>query len=628
MANFTRPDVYIEEILTPDRSPQGVTTSVAAFVGATERGPANKAIFIDSHDAFVRVFGNALAKESLYYTVRSFFLNGGTACYVVRLVSSAAISGGALPANTAVQADGTEFLKFSAGYRGLPSYGLAGKRQIVEIKASTRFTSQAGGAGDILADGAIGDTSIKVSSNAGLVAGDFIRITDHATSAVSFHTVAGVESRFNTATGQTEYFVDFEEALTANIDAGVNSAIFLMSYDVVVKDLSGNELERFESLSVNPESDTYIETVINDDQVGSRFITVEDLNATLTNGVGRVIDGGFLDNNRTLSTNGEDELSGFVLGDDLVGDEATKTGIFALSGKDSANLLIVPPSLDKTNGIFPTTAIPNVHGAMLDYCATRLDMFAILDTPADLTAASSGQGSVGAYRSSTLGADSFFGALYFPHLKMFKDNKRTSKVTVPPSGAIAGLYARVDAIGAPNGGVASSPAGYGDLGALRGVIDLAAEVSEGEHGNLNTIGVNCIRRIEGGQNALPSTLVLGARTLSSANDFRYINTRRVMLFIEKQVKALGKPYLFRNNGPRLWNEMTIRISNFLSSVYAEGSLAGGSESEAFFVKIDSTTNTAENIQRGILVGEIGVALLRPAEFVVFRFSQTQVGGQE
>lgn len=625
MANYTRPDVYIEEILTPDRSPQGVTTSVAAFVGATERGPANKAIFIDSHDAFVRVFGNALAKESLYYTVRSFFLNGGTACYVVRLVSSSAISSGALPANTVVQADGTDFLKFSAGYRGLPSYGLAGKRQLVEIKASTRFTSQAGVAGDLAANGAATETSIQVTSNAGLVAGDFIQITAQG-GAVTFHTVAGVRSELSG--GQLEFFIDLEEALTGGVASGADSAIFLMSYDVVVKDIGGNELERFESLSVNPESDTYIETVINDDQVGSRYITVEDLNATLTNGISRVIDGGFLNNNRELSSNGEDELSGFVLGDDLVGDEGTKTGLHALSGKDSANLLIVPPSLDKTNGIFPSTAIPNVHGAMLDYCGTRLDMFAILDTPADLTGASTGAGSVGAYRSSTLGIDSYWGALYFPHLKMYKDNKRTSKVTVPPSGAVAGLYARVDAIGAPNGGVASSPAGYGDLGALRGVIDLAAEVSEGEHGNLNTIGVNCIRRIEGGQNALPSTLVLGARTLSSASDFRYINARRVMTMIEKEVKALGKPYLFRNNGPRLWDEMTISISNFLSRVYAEGSLAGGSEREAFFVKIDSTTNTAENIQRGILVGEIGVALLRPAEFVVFRFSQTQVGGQE
>lgn len=621
MANYTRPDVYIEEILTPDQSPQGVTTSVAAFVGATERGPANKAIFVDSFDAFVRVFGNALAKESLYYTIRSFFLNGGTACYVVRLVSSVAISGGALPANNSVENVNTApQLKFSAGYRGHVSYGEAGKDFGVHLTRSTLFKTSV--LGDILVAVSQGDRKIKLRSNAGLRVGDFLRIESHDGAADQYVEVSKVYNE------GTNFYIDLKSAIGGAISTGANSKVVPLVYNVSVRDGNDDEIERFENVSVNPDSDLYIETVINDDQTGSRFVVVEDLFASSPLSAAKDVGDGELGVIHGLDTNGEDELSGFVLADDLVGDEATKTGLYALSSKDSANLLIVPPSLDKDLGLIPSTDVPELHTAMLDYCGTRLDMFAILDTPADLTAASTGVSSVGEYRSSTLGIDSYWGALYFPHLKMYKDNKRTTKVTVPPSGAIAGLYARVDAIGAPNGGVASSPAGYGDLGALRGVIDLAAEVSEGEHGDLNTIGVNCIRRIEGGQNTLPSTLVLGARTLSSANDFRYINTRRVMTYIEKEIKAIGKPYLFRNNGPRLWNEMTIDISSFLSSVYASGSLAGNTERESFFVKIDSTTNTADNIQRGILVAEIGVALLRPAEFVVFRFSQTQVGGQE
>ena len=624
MATYTRPDIYIEEILTPDRAPTSGSTSIAAFIGATQRGPANKAIFIDSFDAFVRVFGDALLKEPLYYTVRSFFQNGGSGCYVVRLVSKAAIDTPIEAANASIQANTTDFLKFSSGYRSYPSYGLSGENLRVKVVQSDLFTPQAGG-DIVVANNAVGQTSIQVASNAGLVADDFIKVTDHD-AAVSFHTVAGTRTALNA--GVLEYFIDLRAPLAAAINFGANSTISLLSYSVIVYDQNDVELERFSNLSVNPEADSYIETVINDEEIGSRFIIVEDLEATLTPSADRVIDAGQLDLVVALSNNGEDELAGFTLADDFIGDADTKTGLEALTSKSAVNLLVVPPSTDKTNGIFPSASIPNIHGGMLAYCSKRLDMFAILDTPADLIASKSGATSVGSYRSSTLGVDNYWGALYYPHLSVYKDSKRKSKITIPPSGAVAGLYSRVDALGAPNGGVASSPAGYDNKGSLQGVIGLAADVSESAHGELNEIGVNCIRIIESGSNALPSPLVLGARTLSSRDDFRYINTRRIMTYIEREVKEIAKPFLFRNNGPRLWDEMSIAITNFISDVYAEGSLAGNSERQAFFVKIDSTTNTADNIQRGILVGEIGVSLLRPAEFVVFRFSQNQIGGQE
>lgn len=621
MATYSRPDVYIEEVLNPNNAPLGVSTSVAAFCGATKRGPSNKAILITSFDAFIRIFGGALEEEPLFYSVRSFFQNGGSACYIVRLTSS---TSSAVAANTSINNEAsTAFLKFSAGYRSYPSVGIAGKQLSVKITQSSLFTSNTT-TGDILVNGAQGDTRIQVSSSAGLRVGDFIKITDHS-SADTYHEVASTETEFDN--GVIKHFINLTSGLAGLLSAGANSRITLLAYDIFILD-GATEVELFSNVSVNPNSDLYFETIINDEQTGSRFVIVEDLIATTTPANDREVEGAALNLGIGLATDGQDELTGFSLNTDLFGDVTNKTGLQALVSKDSVNLLCVPPSLDTVNGIFPSTSLQNVHAAMLQFCGDRMDMFAILDAPAGKSSSDSAVGSIGEYRSGTLGSDSYWGALYYPQLKVQKKSSGKTLLTIPPSGAIAGLYSRVDAIGAPNGGVSSSPAGYGEFGTIRGIAELEVEISEAQHGNLNVMGVNCIRVVDRANGQLPAALVLGARTLSSSDDFRYINVRRMMTYIEKETKALGKPFLFKNNGPRLWAEMTDTITSFLSSLYASGQLAGNSESEAFFVKINSTTNTAENIQQGILVGEIGVALLRPAEFVVFRFSQIQTGGQE
>ena len=629
---YTRPDVYIEEILTPDNTPEGVSTSIASFLGATVRGPSNKAILITSFDEFKRVFGGALDKEPLFYTVRSFFDNGGSACYVVRVVSDAAITGGqfAKPANDTILGSNSDndALKFSAGYRGLPSYGIAGKGLYVNINQSSLFTSDATN-GDLVDAVSQDDTSIKVRSTTGIRPKDFIKVVGHK-GEVDYLQVAAVRSVLNGSS--LEHFIDLVTACDngTGLTTGVNSSITVLAYDVIVKTNSAQvTVETFTGVSMNPESDLYIETIINDEETGSRYITVEDLVASTTPSSDAEIKESELASelDHRLATNGEDVLPNFAISD-FIGDEVNQTGMYALAAKDSVNLLCIPPSLDSATGILKLADVPKVQAAMLDFCAKRLDMFAILDAPSGRVMSTSATNSIGLYRTGSLGVDSFFGAMYYPHLKVQKTSGSRQTITIPPSGAVAGLYSRVDAIGAPDGGVASSPAGYGDLGLIRNVSGLEFDVSDSLHGELNTMGINVIKIVERANGALPGALVLGARTLSNVDEFRYINTRRMMTFVEKNIKRLGKPYLFRNNGPRLWRELTSDIESFLREEFQAGNLAGNSVNESFFVKINATTNTAENIKKGILVGEIGVALLRPAEFVVFRFSQTQAGSQE
>lgn len=613
---YTRPDVYIEEILTPEIAPQGVSTSIASFVGATLRGPANKAIFIDSFDSFKRVFGDtAVTGESMFYSVRSFFENGGSACYVVRAISSAQLATSILPANDTLLNDASvSLLKFSAGYRGEDSFGSEGKKLGVSV-------SEIGASAIRTANMVNGERSVVVDSINGFNVGDIVLVagTLSDNNAASDHLkIESIESGINQAGTATEHTLNFTTGITlAGTLTASSGSIKVLAYNVDVK-LDGSSVETFNRVSLDPSSDNYIETIINDEQIGSRFIKVEDLlpsGDVLSNA--KEINSGELSLDHGLLSNGETELTAFSISTDL--DLALK----ALDSKDAVNLLCVPPSI-LSSGLFPSASLHLAQVLMLNYVSGRMDMFAILDAPAGKTAAASGSGSIGEYRTNTLGVDSYWGAMYFPHLKVQKTLGKNELITIPPSGAIAGLYSRVDAIGAPQGGVASAPAGYGDFGQILGISGLEVLASGSQHGDLNEVGVNCIRVIDRGvANGGVSANVLGARTLSSTLDFRYINVRRMMNFIEKRVKGIGEAKLFRNNGPQLWAELTSEIEAFLGARFDSGELAGNSKAEAFFVKIDSNTNTAENIKRGILVGEIGVALLRPAEFIVFKFSQVQ-----
>jgi len=246
-----------------------------------------------------------------------------------------------------------------------------------------------------------------------------------------------------------------------------------------------------------------------------------------------------------------------------------------------------------------------VQRALIDHCSAEAlqDRFAILDGQVTDTV------TVAAIRGG-LAASSFddYAAMYFPYVTV-SDPVSGSTVDIPPSGLIAGMYARVDA----TRGVHKAPANE----SLRGVLGLKYQASKAEQANVNLQGINVIRMINGG------IRVWGARTLGAADSQQipYVNVRRLMLFLRESIDEGTQFAVFEPNSTPLWATITRSVTAFLTRVWRDGALFGDVVEKAFYVRCDETTNPPENRDAGIVTTEIGVAPVRPAEFVVFRIAQ-------
>ena len=249
----------------------------------------------------------------------------------------------------------------------------------------------------------------------------------------------------------------------------------------------------------------------------------------------------------------------------------------------------------------PGTTSPAVADALLSHCETRKDRFAILDSPETIT---------GGVDKLPKPRDSKYGAYYFPWIQVYDPDK--GNIFVPPSGHIAGVYSRTDS----ERGVHKAPANE----LVRGALGLKYNVSKGEQDLLNPKGINAIRFLNGG------IRIWGARTLSSDPSWRYINVRRLFIMVETSIERATQWVVFEPNDHRLWKRVQRTISSFLTLLWRQGALMGTAPEQAFYVKCDDETNPPEVIDAGQLVVEIGLAPVKPAEFVIFRIGQMASGG--
>ena len=577
------PGVYTEPVEKQLPQLELGRTGVVGFVGITQRGPTNQAVRVTSIKQFYDIFGD-LRDGFLAPAVEAFFRNGGDECYVVRVVHKQ----GARLGEVASKAAATIY-----AVSGRPSLfvealseGAWGNRVSVELtlqrpRAQTFLTL----------DAQPGDCSITVRSTHGLRPGTLVRLYNEETE-VFRYVVAVEEKRLHWAEDSP-----LDEKLSATAPTYVEPVELQMR----VSGPMGNEV--FRDLSLHPASQSFIERVV---QERSRMVRVRSLaGAPLSRkelpkeAKGVSLEGG-LDG---IDGIGPDDFIG------LSGGPGERSGLFVLELVDEVDLLAVPDLMwlyrrnSKTPGIpFSTLSdVEVVQEAMISQCERLNDRFAILDSPFP--------DDIARTREYRLLFDTAHAALYFPWVVVEHVGKRKE---VPPCGHVAGLMARLD----KDMGVLRPPANE----VLDGVQDLTMVVREEDVGHLNAEGINCLRAW-----STRGIRVWGARTLSSDPQFRYVNVRRILDAINKSVRNGLQWVVFEPNVPSLWKTITRNVTQFLMTLWKQGYFTGGTPEEAFYVKCDEETNPPEVRDAGVLHVEIGVAPVRPAEYLVLRVAQEMQG---
>ena len=292
-----------------------------------------------------------------------------------------------------------------------------------------------------------------------------------------------------------------------------------------------------------------------------------------------------------------------VSANDYVGNSSDRTGVAGLEAIDEITMLCVPDLMAAhQRGMIDEEGVKAVQLAMIAHCELMADRVAILDPPPSLNAQQ-----VKEWRSGYAGYDSRYATLYWPWVKVM-DPLAGKAVYLPPSGHVAGIWARSDT----TRGVHKAPANE----VVRGAISPQLQITKGEHDQLNPLGINCIRSFSG-----QGIRIWGARTLSSDPEWRYLNVRRLFNFVEESILQGTNWVVFEPNDAKLWDSVKRTITMFLRRVWRDGALFGRTPAEAFYVKCDEENNPPENRDVGILTVEIGIAPVKPAEFVVFRISQ-------
>ncbi|MFF9647829.1 phage tail sheath family protein [Streptomyces sp. NPDC014622] len=290
-----------------------------------------------------------------------------------------------------------------------------------------------------------------------------------------------------------------------------------------------------------------------------------------------------------------------------VGDSDRRTGLGGLEAVEEITTVAVPDLMSAyERGLLDLESVIAVQQGIITHCELMGDRVAILDPPPGLSPQQ-----IRAWRTDRANFDSKYATLYYPWIRVADASSGRARL-VPPSGHIAGVWARND----ESRGVHKAPANE----VVRGAVALQTQLTKGEHDQLNPIGLNCIRSFPG-----RGIRIWGARTLASDPAWRYLNVRRLFNYLEESILAGTQWVVFEPNDDALWARIRRTVSAFLVNEWRKGALFGLTPEEAFYVKCDRETNPPESIDAGQVVCEIGVAPVKPAEFVVFRLSQLSEG---
>ena len=573
----TYPGVYIQEIPSGVHTIAGVPTSITAFAGTALTGPLGyddatqraRPTTIFSFQDYQRIFGGLWADNAMSYAVRDFFLNGGREAVIVRLYAPAND-----PATGAPAGDGKASIKVDPP--AAPPYSPPQNRSYTPAAPALASTLA-------LLAASPGDWGNHVR-----VAADTNNITQEV---YEIYAPRGVRP------GQL-----FNLTIFHNPPGGPMQA------------------ERFTNLSVQDNPDdpnpNRLDRVLNQQ---SNFVYVDPAEMPSS------LDPNWLAEWQTFSTglaNYNAQQIYQMLKPATGGDDGqpypgtsdyTDAGTKALDQVDLFNLLCVPYDTCAAYAPVAETAAMNAYPALAEYCRKRRAML-ILDPPSSWeTAAGTSQWTSIQPTDLKLDGDVERNvAVYFPRVVEADPLLQDQPRVMPPCGIIAGVMASTDA----SRGVWKAPAGT-DAG-LNGILKLEVKITDGQNGLLNPLGINCLRSFP-----TVGSVVWGARTLRGADqledDYKYLNVRRLALYIEESLYRGTKWAVFEPNADPLWTSLRLSVNTFLADLQRQGAFY------SYFVNCDRETTTSDDIAQGIVNIVVGIAPVNPAEFVVLKIQQ--IAGQ-
>jgi phage tail sheath protein FI len=355
-------------------------------------------------------------------------------------------------------------------------------------------------------------------------------------------------------------------------------------------------VEKYLNISVDPASSRFLPKVL--DQEDSRLTVKKDNSGNWVVTTVRPDDGTYPASTLHTGSNGIALTSAEILGS-----ETDKTGIYALDRTDLFNILCIPPYKDDGDIDYAT-----VMPAAAALCERRR-AFLIVDPSSSWHSKKDAKDHVG-----NVGTNSKNAALFFPRLRQPNPLHDNQFEDFAPCGAVAGVFARTDA----QRGVWKAPAGLDAT--LVGVPELSVSLTDGENGELNPLGINCLR-------SMPAAgrVVWGARTLQGddrlASEWKYTPIRRLALFIEESLYRGTQWVVFEPNDEPLWAQIRLNIGAFMHNLFRQGAFQGSTARDAYFVKCDKETTPQSDINLGIVNIVVGFAPLKPAEFVVIKLQQ-------
>jgi phage tail sheath protein FI len=553
-------------------------TRIAGFVGMTMKGPMNEPTRLTSWDEFLEIFGyssDSYTSDGVY----GFFKNGGTACWVVRVAHMPAAGEEVGPDHAAcaetIQAD--DWSKPSLKLRALDE-GTWGN--LIWVKCMHAPGAQA----LLTRDLDIGSGEAHVNTVRGFEVGSTVRIFDRENS--DFIVITEVQDKLIKWSTETPVNRRHRAAAPTHLE------VLTFEIHVAMKD----RREVFKGLQMHPSSRNYAPRVVSQ---RSRLLRVEDLftKSPVPHNMPEPMQ-------MTRLTGGRDGMHA-VTPEDFIGIDigpGERSGMLALAANEEVATMLCPDAMcfyERAPGPSGEMKAQRVQDQMIALCENQKDRFSILDIPQ-----SKDIEWVCRWRRRT---DSSYCAYYWPWLRTVDHQDRTR--IVPPSGHLAGLYARRDLEG-----VHHAPANLEIVSAE----DVSLRVTEDHLGQLNSEAVNTFRLQRG-------VRPWGARTASSDPQWRYIPVRRLFIMLRRSLHDGFAWVTFEPNNPRTWDLIVGRTSAFLQDIHTRGMLVGGNAEQAFFVKCDAENNPPEQVDSGMLICDIGVAPVSPAEFIMISLTQTMTG---